>query len=54
MLTQVSPQNQFLAQEHNEYLKTRAGLTHLLRYPASMPVITAVSLSRESYMKDVE
>lgn len=48
------PERLFLSKEHNDFLKTRAGLTHLLRYPNSMPVILAVSLSKETYVYEVE
>ena len=44
----------FLAREHNDFLKTRAGLVHLLRFPRTMSVVLAISLSRESYLKNVE
>ena len=54
MQTLSFPQPQLTAREHNDFLKTRAGLTHLLHYPATMPVIMAVSLSRENYIRDGE
>lgn len=54
MNTPTFPERMFLSQEHNDFLKTRAGLKHLLRYPRSMSVVLAISLSRESYLKNVE
>ena len=54
MNTPSFPERMFLSQEHNDFLKTRAGLKHLLRYPRSMIVVLAISLSRESYLKNVE
>lgn len=54
MNTPTFTERLFLTREHNNFLKTRAGLTHLLRYPRSMSVTLAISLSRESYLQNVE
>ena len=54
MNTPSFPERLFLTQEHNNFLKTRAGLKHLMHFPGTMPVVLAVSLSREDYIKNVE
>jgi hypothetical protein len=54
MQTLNFPSRQFLSKEHNDFLKTRAGLNHLLSYPSSMPVILAISLSCDHYLDNVE
>lgn len=54
MNTPSIPERMFLSQEHNAFLKTRAGLKHLMSYPRSMSVVLAISLSRESYLENVE